>query len=219
LVSLSVNIQAGTGWSTVSVGGVSHLTPPNGEPVLIGPDEGLAEISGNGAMAYFMSNTASGINYFMNSSVGSGIVPLGSIFVGARARGTYGAETAVQAGDFLGGMAFSAHDGNMYSYNASGSNIFPGLWVTAESTSAADAFETSAHLGGYLTPVIQAVMKNSGGNRLGFFGVTPVVQPSAYTPTNVSTDRSYDANSTTLNELADVVGTLIGDLQGLGLVA
>ena len=36
---------------------------------------------------------------------------------------------------------------------------------------------------------------------------------SAYTPTNVTTDRSYDANATTIDELADIVGTLIADLQ------
>jgi len=53
---------------------------------------------------------------------------------------------------------------------------------------------------------------------LGFFGTTPVVQSSAYTPTNVSTDRSYDANSTTVDELADVLGTLIADLQAYGLI-
>ena len=32
-------------------------------------------------------------------------------------------------------------------------------------------------------------------------------------PTNVTTTRTFDANSTTLNELADVVGTLISDLR------
>lgn len=54
--------------------------------------------------------------------------------------------------------------------------------------------------------------------KLGFFNATPVVRPSAYTPTNVSADRSYDANSTSIDELADVLGTLIADLQALGLV-
>lgn len=54
--------------------------------------------------------------------------------------------------------------------------------------------------------------------KIGFFNKTPVVQPSAYTPTNVTTDRSYDANATTIDELADVVGTIIADLQSLGLV-
>lgn len=39
-----------------------------------------------------------------------------------------------------------------------------------------------------------------------------------YTDTNVATDRSYDADSTTVDELADVLGTLITDLQALGLI-
>lgn len=41
---------------------------------------------------------------------------------------------------------------------------------------------------------------------------------SAYTPTNVVTDRSYDADATTTEELADVLGTLIADLQARGIV-
>ena len=42
---------------------------------------------------------------------------------------------------------------------------------------------------------------------------------SAYTPTNVTTDRSYDANATSIDELADVLGTLISDLQGKGILS
>jgi hypothetical protein len=41
---------------------------------------------------------------------------------------------------------------------------------------------------------------------------------AAYTPSNVTTDRSYDADSTTVNELADVLGTLIADLQATGII-
>jgi hypothetical protein len=39
-----------------------------------------------------------------------------------------------------------------------------------------------------------------------------------YTPTNVVTDRSYDANATTVSELADVLGTLIADFQAAGVL-
>ena len=42
---------------------------------------------------------------------------------------------------------------------------------------------------------------------------------TAYTPTNVTTDRSYDADATTLAEIADVVGTIIADLQGKGILS
>jgi len=54
--------------------------------------------------------------------------------------------------------------------------------------------------------------------KLGFWNATPVVRPAAYTPSNVTTDRAYDANSTTVDELADVLGTLIADLQSIGLI-
>ena len=39
-----------------------------------------------------------------------------------------------------------------------------------------------------------------------------------YSITNVTTDRAYDANATTLDEVADTLGTLIADLRSLGLV-
>jgi hypothetical protein len=42
---------------------------------------------------------------------------------------------------------------------------------------------------------------------------------TAYTPTNVTTDRSYDANSTSIDEIADVLGTLIADLQSKGIIS
>jgi hypothetical protein len=56
------------------------------------------------------------------------------------------------------------------------------------------------------------------GTTVGFFGVTPAVRAAAYSATNVTTDRAFDANATTLDELADVVGTLIADLRTYGLV-
>ena len=42
--------------------------------------------------------------------------------------------------------------------------------------------------------------------------------PATYTPTNVTTDRTYDADSTTTAELADVLGSVIADLQSIGLI-
>ena len=61
------------------------------------------------------------------------------------------------------------------------------------------------------------IADNSAG-KIGFFGAAVASRPSAYTPTNVSADRAYDANATTTDELADVLGTLIADLQTLGLL-
>lgn len=70
---------------------------------------------------------------------------------------------------------------------------------------------------------VSADLVNTGklkhnGSTLGFYGATPVAKSSAYTPSNVTTDRSYDANATTLDEVADVLGTLIADLQNVGLI-
>ena len=59
----------------------------------------------------------------------------------------------------------------------------------------------------------------SGGAAIGsnVFVVTGY-QGSAYTATNVTTDRAFDADTVLVAELADVVGTLIADLKAIGIV-
>ena len=59
---------------------------------------------------------------------------------------------------------------------------------------------------------------NHDGSNIGFFGTAPTAKSSAYTITNPTTNRTYDANSTTINELADIMATLINDLQAYGLI-
>jgi hypothetical protein len=59
---------------------------------------------------------------------------------------------------------------------------------------------------------------NHDGTTVGFFGVTPAARPTTYAASNVTVDRTYDANATTLDEVADVLGTLIADLRTMGLV-
>lgn len=82
---------------------------------------------------------------------------------------------------------------------------------TAPSSSPADEFQLySADWNGAGTAA--AHFRNEQGH------VIKIARAATYTPTNVSTDRSYDANATTLDELADVVGTLIADLQTLGFL-
>ena len=55
------------------------------------------------------------------------------------------------------------------------------------------------------------------GTDLILFALFPAA-PTAYTATNVTTDRAFDANATTLDELADVLGTLIADLRAAKIV-
>ena len=45
------------------------------------------------------------------------------------------------------------------------------------------------------------------------------VPPPIYSPANAATVRGFDANNTSLDELADVVGTLINDLGAWGLLS
>jgi hypothetical protein len=55
------------------------------------------------------------------------------------------------------------------------------------------------------------------GKGLGVWGSAPAGTQPTYLPTNVTPDRAYDANSTTLAEIADVLGTVIADLQATGI--
>lgn len=71
----------------------------------------------------------------------------------------------------------------------------------------------------------EAVRINSAGNTkfvgsVGFNDTAPVAQPTGYTTfTNLVTDRTCDANATTVEELADILGTLIVDLKATGIIA
>lgn len=51
-----------------------------------------------------------------------------------------------------------------------------------------------------------------------WWNATPVVQDTGWSVSNVTTDRVFDANATTLDELADVVGTLITIFKLYGLL-
>jgi hypothetical protein len=48
--------------------------------------------------------------------------------------------------------------------------------------------------------------------------LTDIQTEQTYSVTNVTTDRDYDANASTVGELADVLGTLITDLQNVGIL-
>ncbi len=52
----------------------------------------------------------------------------------------------------------------------------------------------------------------------GFYGTTPIAKPAAYTVTNPTTDRGLNVTADTLAQGLQVLGTLIADLQSLGLI-
>lgn len=71
----------------------------------------------------------------------------------------------------------------------------------------------------YVVPANAAVTIVSNGTE---WKITAVGLPGAlqtYSASNVVTDRTYDANATTLDEVADVLGTLIADLRTRKIVA
>jgi hypothetical protein len=58
------------------------------------------------------------------------------------------------------------------------------------------------------------------GTNLGFYSATPVARSTGWTTfANLSSDKTCDANSTTVEELADILGTLIVQLKTVGLLA
>jgi hypothetical protein len=55
---------------------------------------------------------------------------------------------------------------------------------------------------------------------VGFYNTAPTAQASGYTTfSNLNADRTCDADATTVDELADILGTLIEDLKLTGLIA
>lgn len=59
---------------------------------------------------------------------------------------------------------------------------------------------------------------NHDGTTVGLYGVAPVVRSTGWTITNDGADRTFDANATSIDELADVVATLIRDVAATGLI-
>jgi len=59
---------------------------------------------------------------------------------------------------------------------------------------------------------------NHDGSTVGFYGIAPVARSVGWTITNDLADRTFDANATTINELADLLATLITDLAATGII-
>ena len=56
------------------------------------------------------------------------------------------------------------------------------------------------------------------GSTVGFYGVAPAARSTGWAVTNSLSDKVYDANATTLDEVSDVLGTLITHLITIGLI-
>lgn len=65
-----------------------------------------------------------------------------------------------------------------------------------------------------LVAALEPILREHG------FVINQLIAPTtAYTPTNVTPDRAFDADTVVVAELADVVGSLILDLQSKGIIS
>lgn len=73
----------------------------------------------------------------------------------------------------------------------------------------------------YLTKEREAIISAHDGLASAINDVIIALTPPAgatYAFTNVTTDRTVDANATTVDEVADALGTLIADLHARGII-
>jgi hypothetical protein len=66
---------------------------------------------------------------------------------------------------------------------------------------------------------LNATTINFACTNMGFFGTAGVAQSTGWSVSNVTTDKTFDANSTSIDEVADVLGTLIDYLKTTGILA
>lgn len=59
----------------------------------------------------------------------------------------------------------------------------------------------------------------TSSEKIGFFGSAGTTQSSGWSVSNATTVKSFDADSTTIHELCDVVATMINTLKGYGLLS
>jgi hypothetical protein len=107
----------------------------------------------------------------------------------------------------------------------------PTLYVYAAGTSNANDFVRTSHdaTDGYVEAGrgqlrIKAPSSTGGGVRIdsSWYGINtaPTAVQTGYTTfTNLTTDRTCDADATSVAELADILGTLIVDLKAKGIIA
>ncbi len=154
-------------------------------------------------------------NAFVITPVDAGGTPLGVRGVSGQTADLVQVGSSAAAGDRL---AVSAAGQVSLPVTGSGGGIVIGgdanLYRSAANTLRTDdSFVVDANL----TVSGNATLGGSGGS-VGFYGVTPVARSSAYTVSNVATDRTFNANVTSVDELADVLGTLITDLKATGII-
>jgi len=139
------------------------------------------------------------------------------------------AGAVVEVGRLRGGAVpyFSMGDGQEFKFYHTGVADLSGGTVTFGDT--VEVGETVRHTGDIDTRLLfetdsikidaaGSTMIQANGTGVGFYAVTPVARSAGWTITNDQTDRTFDADTVAVAELADVVATLITDLAATGII-
>jgi hypothetical protein len=196
------NAQAVEAWGGSGAGSTTPSTTDPGIPWLLNAQD-IAIANGNQIVSPStftipgdVSDSKFGVSLFLAKLTAAGSLSM-------RVNGNAG---------FGGGCTINNTEWRLFANitkNTSGADITSqGFYVTNASGSPA-----TLRIGGYAFVSFATLNEAIHFANLGLF---PVVDRGAYTITNVNPDRAYDANATTLDEIADVLGTLIADLKAQG---
>ena len=177
-------------------------------------------ISGGGAITTIVGfqcdnlGTVAGTRIaFRDSSVNNHSRFVGGMSIGADAAPTTGfiadvtGDLRVSSGLNVGGTTTLAN----------GEGIFTTSLAVGKTTAAANALDVTGKIACTSHVEIDGDLDHDG-SQVGFYGVTPVARPAAYTITNDTSDRTLDADTVTVSDVADVLATVIRDLASQGLL-
>ena len=171
-----------------------------------------ADQNGTGDLWYFNNATGQFPLYFSPTDKvfvgGAGVapVPTAKLHIGAGAAAASGAPLKLTSGTNLTTPEAGAteYDGTELYFTRASARLKVLLDTPVDGTNITLGTTTGMKIGTATT------------QKLALWGLTPVVQPAAYTITNPVTDRAFDPTATTLAEVAAVLGTLISDIQTWG---
>ena len=193
VVAVGYNAGAAAGSFTIAIGAAAGQNSIAKQcNVFIGTDAGKLETAANGGPNNVLIGHGSG--FYQNHTTGN------NVMIG-----------------FESGRLVAAGGGS--------GNVFLGYQAGKASTASNTLIiENSSDI---TTPLIygdfagNAVIVNgtfkATGN-VGFNNVAPAAQSTGWTTSNVTTDKVIDANATSLDEVADVLCTLIEALKGTGII-
>jgi hypothetical protein len=167
--------------------------------------------SDNNAILLNESQLDSDITFY--SDTGTTLVLDGGTTQAFFAVGSATAPTIAFAGDPDTGLHWAAAD--QLSIDAGGvSRVQVSSTITTINPDKIASGDFTIH-GDTLDNLIQT---DASADAIGFFNATPVAQSTGWGVTNETTKKSFDADATTLDEIADVLGTLIKTLKNYGIL-